>query len=131
VLSAAVAPLCQQLLRKLVPAFPLQLQQIISCSSSARLLAARTAAEAGLCLGCKPKSESLACTHATAYCRPQICDFGLARQYGSPLQAYTHMVVTLWYRCPELLLGGSPFLPRRVPTDRCSMTNGSQDLPLC
>jgi len=36
---------------------------------------------------------------------PQICDFGLARQYGSPLQAYTHMVVTLWYRCPELLLG--------------------------
>lgn len=36
---------------------------------------------------------------------PQICDFGLARQYGSPLQAYTHIVVTLWYRCPELLLG--------------------------
>ena len=35
----------------------------------------------------------------------QICDFGLARQYGSPLKPYTHMVVTLWYRCPELLLG--------------------------
>ena len=28
----------------------------------------------------------------------KICDFGLARQYGSPLRAYTHMVVTLWYR---------------------------------
>jgi cell division cycle 2-like protein len=28
----------------------------------------------------------------------KICDFGLARQYGSPLKAYTHMVVTLWYR---------------------------------
>lgn len=35
----------------------------------------------------------------------KICDFGLARQYGSPLQAYTHTVVTLWYRAPELLLG--------------------------
>lgn len=35
----------------------------------------------------------------------KICDFGLARQYGSPLQTYTHMVVTLWYRAPELLLG--------------------------
>ena len=37
----------------------------------------------------------------------KICDFGLARQYGSPLRPYTHMVVTLWYRAPELLLGMS------------------------
>ena len=37
----------------------------------------------------------------------KICDFGLARQYGSPLRPYTHMVVTLWYRAPELLLGKS------------------------
>lgn len=35
----------------------------------------------------------------------QICDFGLARQYGSPLKPYTQLVVTLWYRSPELLLG--------------------------
>eukprot|EP01018_Ginkgo_biloba_P004292 Gb_36477 [translate_table: standard] len=28
----------------------------------------------------------------------KICDFGLARQYGSPLKAYTNTVVTLWYR---------------------------------
>jgi cell division cycle 2-like protein len=28
----------------------------------------------------------------------KICDFGLARQYGSPLKTYTHLVVTLWYR---------------------------------
>lgn len=28
----------------------------------------------------------------------KICDFGLSRQYGSPLKAYTHLVVTLWYR---------------------------------
>ncbi|XP_076898028.1 cyclin-dependent kinase G-2-like isoform X2 [Bidens hawaiensis] len=35
----------------------------------------------------------------------KICDFGLSRQYGSPLKPYTHLVVTLWYRAPELLLG--------------------------
>ena len=35
----------------------------------------------------------------------KVGDFGLAREYGSPLQAYTSIVVTLWYRAPELLLG--------------------------
>ncbi|KAK8987712.1 hypothetical protein V6N11_027455 [Hibiscus sabdariffa] len=39
----------------------------------------------------------------------KICDFGLARQYGSPLKPYTHLVVTLWYRAPELLLGASQY----------------------
>ncbi|XP_022151959.1 cyclin-dependent kinase G-2-like isoform X2 [Momordica charantia] len=39
----------------------------------------------------------------------KICDFGLARQYGSPLKTYTHMVVTLWYRAPELLLGARQY----------------------
>lgn len=34
----------------------------------------------------------------------KIADFGLAREYGSPLKEYTPIVVTLWYRCPELLL---------------------------
>lgn len=35
----------------------------------------------------------------------KVGDFGLAREYGSPLKAYTPVVVTLWYRSPELLLG--------------------------
>lgn len=35
----------------------------------------------------------------------KIGDFGLAREYGSPLKKYTSLVVTLWYRAPELLLG--------------------------
>ncbi|KAL2903595.1 Cyclin-dependent kinase G-2 [Bienertia sinuspersici] len=39
----------------------------------------------------------------------KICDFGLARQYGSPLKPYTHLVVTLWYRSPELLLGAKEY----------------------
>lgn len=34
----------------------------------------------------------------------KVGDFGLAREYGSPLKAYTSVVVTLWYRAPELLL---------------------------
>lgn len=28
----------------------------------------------------------------------KICDFGLSRQYASPLKPYTQLVVTLWYR---------------------------------
>ncbi|CAI2722415.1 unnamed protein product [Schistosoma spindalis] len=35
----------------------------------------------------------------------KVGDFGLAREYGSPLKHYTEVVVTLWYRAPELLLG--------------------------
>ena len=35
----------------------------------------------------------------------KIADFGLAREYGSPLKEYTPLVVTLWYRSPELLMG--------------------------
>ena len=38
-------------------------------------------------------------------CTLQVGDFGLAREYGSPLRGYTPVVVTLWYRAPELLLG--------------------------
>lgn len=38
----------------------------------------------------------------------KVGDFGLAREYGSPLQHYTEVVVTLWYRAIELLLGRSP-----------------------
>ncbi|XP_063699629.1 cyclin-dependent kinase 11B [Culicoides brevitarsis] len=34
----------------------------------------------------------------------KVGDFGLAREYGSPLKHYTPIVVTLWYRAPELLL---------------------------
>ncbi|KAJ3070333.1 Cyclin-dependent kinase catalytic subunit [Podochytrium sp. JEL0797] len=35
----------------------------------------------------------------------KMCDFGLARAVGIPLRTYTHEVVTLWYRSPEILLG--------------------------
>lgn len=41
--------------------------------------------------------------------RLRVCDFGLARKYGSPLRSYTQLVVTLWYRAPELLLGATTY----------------------
>ena len=35
----------------------------------------------------------------------KLADFGLARAFGVPTRTYTHEVVTLWYRAPEILLG--------------------------
>lgn len=35
----------------------------------------------------------------------KLADFGLARSFNVPMRAYTHEVVTLWYRAPEILLG--------------------------
>lgn len=48
------------------------------------------------------KTSNLLLSHAGIL---KVGDFGLAREYGSPLKAYTPVVVTLWYRAPELLLG--------------------------
>ncbi|CAJ0752379.1 8757_t:CDS:10 [Entrophospora sp. SA101] len=39
----------------------------------------------------------------------KIADFGLARAIGVPMRPYTHQVITLWYRAPELLLGASHY----------------------
>eukprot|EP01147_Barroeca_monosierra_P009800 gene9800-1994_t len=35
----------------------------------------------------------------------KLADFGLARAFGIPARQYTHEVVTLWYRAPEIILG--------------------------
>eukprot|EP00095_Tigriopus_kingsejongensis_P004649 maker-scaffold29_size597861-snap-gene-4.35 protein:Tk04649 transcript:maker-scaffold29_size597861-snap-gene-4.35-mRNA-1 annotation:"cell division protein kinase 2" len=35
----------------------------------------------------------------------KLADFGLARAFSVPVRTYTHEVVTLWYRSPEILLG--------------------------
>merc|ERR1719324_136286 len=39
----------------------------------------------------------------------KLADFGLARAFQIPLRAYTHEVVTLWYRAPEILLGQAKY----------------------
>ncbi|GHJ89195.1 hypothetical protein NliqN6_5597 [Naganishia liquefaciens] len=39
----------------------------------------------------------------------KVADFGLARKFGDPLGEMTQLVVTLWYRSPELLLGAKDY----------------------
>jgi serine/threonine protein kinase len=39
----------------------------------------------------------------------KIADFGLARAFSIPLRTYTHEIITLWYRAPEILLGDSRY----------------------
>ena len=39
----------------------------------------------------------------------KLADFGLARAFSSPRRAYTHEVITLWYRAPEILLGSKHY----------------------
>ena len=41
----------------------------------------------------------------------KLADFGLARAFGIPVRTYTHEVVTLWYRAPEILLGCKHYVP--------------------
>jgi serine/threonine protein kinase len=36
----------------------------------------------------------------------KLCDFGMARYVAVPMRPYTKGVVTLWYKAPELILGG-------------------------
>lgn len=43
--------------------------------------------------------------------RLKIADFGLARIFSVPMKTYTHDVVTLWYRAPEILLGSQMYGP--------------------
>ena len=43
--------------------------------------------------------------------RVALCDFGLAKRYQDPPKHSTEVVVTLWYRAPELLLGEAKYGP--------------------
>ncbi|XP_030078201.1 cyclin-dependent kinase 11B isoform X13 [Microcaecilia unicolor] len=52
------------------------------------------------------KTSNLLLSHAGIL---KVGDFGLAREYGSPLKPYTPVVVTLWYRAPELLMGAKEY----------------------
>ncbi|XP_020237774.1 cyclin-dependent kinase B1-1 [Cajanus cajan] len=39
----------------------------------------------------------------------KIADLGLGRAFTVPLKSYTHEIVTLWYRAPEVLLGATHY----------------------
>jgi len=41
----------------------------------------------------------------------KITDFGLSRGFGIPLKSYSHEIMTLWYRAPEILLGSKEYGP--------------------
>ena len=48
----------------------------------------------------------------------KIADFGLARAFVPPIRQFTHEVVTLWYRAPEILLGSKTYA---LPVDMWSV----------
>ena len=50
-----------------------------------------------------------------------LADFGLARTFGHPPKPTTPLVVTLWYRAPELLLGA------KIHTFAVDMWSDSED----
>merc|ERR550537_1855803 len=37
----------------------------------------------------------------------KVADLGLGRAFSIPIKCYTHEIVTLWYRAPEVLLGSA------------------------
>jgi len=39
----------------------------------------------------------------------KLADFGLARAFGIPVRSYSHEVVTLWYRAPDVLMGSRKY----------------------
>ncbi|KAI9355940.1 protein serine/threonine kinase [Zopfochytrium polystomum] len=39
----------------------------------------------------------------------RLGDFGLARAFGIPVRSYSHEVVTLWYRAPDVLMGSRQY----------------------
>jgi len=41
--------------------------------------------------------------------RLYIADFGLGREHSLPIKELTHEVVTLYYRCPEIMLGAKEY----------------------
>lgn len=61
----------------------------------------------------------------------KICDFGLARLFMIPMRNYTHNVVTLWYRAPELLLEDQSYgLPVDVWSVGCILAEMFNRAPL-
>lgn len=48
----------------------------------------------------------------------KIADLGLGRAFSIPVKSYTHEIVTLWYRAPEVLLGSTHY---STPVDMWSV----------
>ncbi|OJZ80093.1 hypothetical protein ASPFODRAFT_65951 [Aspergillus luchuensis CBS 106.47] len=59
--------------------------------------------------------------------RLKLADFGLDRAFGIPISTFSNDVVTLWYRCPDVLLGS---LTHNTSIDSCP-SNYRTCFPLC
>ncbi|ETO32077.1 hypothetical protein RFI_05040, partial [Reticulomyxa filosa] len=55
------------------------------------------------------KPQNLLLTNVTLKGQLKLADFGLARAFGIPVRSFTHEVVTLWYRPPDVLLGSKHY----------------------
>jgi len=61
----------------------------------------------------------------------KLADFGLARAFSLPIRTYTHEVVTLWYRAPEILLGQKQYsTPVDIWSVGCIFAEMAQRRPL-
>ena len=61
----------------------------------------------------------------------KLADFGLARAYYLPVRTYTHEVITLWYRAPEILLGQKIYsMPVDIWSVGCIFFEMAQKKPL-
>mmetsp|Transcript_26943 Transcript_26943/g.84525 ORF Transcript_26943/g.84525 Transcript_26943/m.84525 type:complete len:326 (-) Transcript_26943:405-1382(-) len=61
----------------------------------------------------------------------KLADFGLARAFGIPVRSYTHEVVTLWYRAPDVLMGARRYsTPVDVWSIGCIFAEMSNGRPL-
>lgn len=61
----------------------------------------------------------------------RLADFGLARAFGLPIKTYTHEVVTLWYRAPEILMGSRQYsTPVDIWSLGCIFAEMAQKRPL-
>jgi len=61
----------------------------------------------------------------------KLADFGLARAFCVPVRPYTHEVITLWYRAPEILLGAQSYsLPVDIWSTGCIFAEMASKRPL-
>lgn len=75
-------------------------------------VAARDDAEAPAARPPSPPSDPEEARHwAAERTLLKVADLGLGRAFSIPIKAYTHEIVTLWYRAPEVLLGTTCYAP--------------------
>jgi len=61
----------------------------------------------------------------------KLADFGLARAFGIPVRSYSHEVVTLWYRAPDVLMGSRKYsTPIDIWSAGCIFSEMSTGRPL-